>query len=54
MADDTPDSDYPVSMRLMALVGLFVVGAIAFILLDVATGGKLTGSDCADCGDKGA
>ncbi len=46
--------DYPVSMRMMALFGLFVVGALAFILLDVATGGKLTGSDCEGCGDKGA
>lgn len=51
MADETPD-DYPVSMRLMALVGLFVVGALAFILIDVASNGKITGG-CADCQDKG-
>lgn len=49
MADETPE-DYPVSMRLMALVGLFVVGALAFILIDVASNGKVTG--CADCQDK--
>lgn len=47
MADETPDEDYPVSMRILALVGLFIVGAVAFILLDVASGGKLTG--CDDC-----
>jgi hypothetical protein len=54
MADDDGGEDYPVSMRLLALVGLFMVGAVAFILLDVASGGKLTGPGCADCGDKDA
>jgi hypothetical protein len=51
MADDTPE-DYPVSMRLLALVGLFMVGAVAFILLDVASNGKLTG--CDGCGKEAA
>lgn len=51
MADETPDS-YPVSMRALALLGLFLVGAVAFILLDVASNGKLTG--CADCDKESA
>jgi hypothetical protein len=50
MADEETPGDYPASMRLFALVGLFLVGAVAFILLDVASNGKLTG--CADCQDK--
>lgn len=50
MADETPD-DYPVSIRILALVGLFMVGMVAFVLLDVASGGKLTGSDCDGCGE---
>lgn len=49
MADDEIVDDYPPTMRLLALIGLFIVGAVAFVLLDVASGGKLTGSDCPDC-----
>jgi hypothetical protein len=49
MADESPES-YPVSMRALALLGLFLVGAVAFILLDVASNGKLTA--CADCQDR--
>lgn len=43
--------DYPLSMRIAALAGLFLVGALGFILLDIASGGRLTGG-CTDCGDK--
>jgi len=50
MPDDTPDS-YPLSMRAVALLGLFLVGVVAFILVDIASDGKLTGG-CKDCGDK--
>jgi len=46
MLDETADG-YPISMRFIALAGLFVVGAIAFILIDIAMDGKLTG--CKDC-----
>lgn len=47
MADDPAGTGYPLSMRAVALVGLLLVGAVAFILLDVASGGRLTA--CADC-----
>ncbi len=53
MADETPDDGYPLSVRLAALAGLFLVGALGFILIDVASDGKLTGG-CKDCGDKDA
>jgi hypothetical protein len=45
---------YPASMRAAAAAGLLIVGALAFILLDVMSGGRLAGSlgGCADCGDK--
>jgi len=52
MPDDT-DSAYPVSMRAVALIGLVLVGAVAFILMDIASNGRLTGG-CTDCGDKAA
>lgn len=42
---------YPASMRAAAALGLLVIGALAFILMDVMSGGKFTGG-CADCGDK--
>lgn len=44
--DDSSPADYPAPVRLAALLGLAVLGALAFILVDVATGGKLTGTDC--------
>ena len=50
MLDETV-TGYPASFRALALLGLFVVGALAFILLDVASDGRLTGG-CAGCGDK--
>jgi hypothetical protein len=50
--DDTPDG-YPVSTRAVALLGLLFVGALAFILVDIACNGKLTGG-CTDCQDKDA
>ena len=52
MLDETVEG-YPVSFRALALVGLLFVGALAFILLDVASDGKLSGG-CKDCGDKAA
>jgi hypothetical protein len=48
MADE---DGYPVSMRAVALLGLFFVGALAFILLDIAGNGRLSGG-CKDCQDK--
>jgi hypothetical protein len=49
--DDAPDdAGYPVSMRAAAAFGLLLVGALAWVLLDVLSGGKLAG--CADCQDK--
>lgn len=55
MTDETaPATDvepYPLSMRLAALAGLFLVGALGFILIDIASGGRLTGG-CTDCDDK--
>ena len=48
MPDDAPDT-YPVSLRASAALGLLVLGALAFILLDVMSGGKLTGGcGCTD------
>ena len=52
MLDETVDG-YPISMRAMALLGLFLVGAVAFILLDIASDGKLT-AGCTGCGEKAA
>lgn len=49
---DTPDDAYSLSLRLAALAGLFMVGILAFILIDIASGGKLTG--CDDCGKQEA
>jgi hypothetical protein len=37
-------------MRAAAAFGLLLVGALAWVLLDVLSGGKLAG--CADCQDK--
>jgi len=49
-APAAPDGEaYPLPMRLAALAGLFLVGALAFILIDIAAGGRLTGG-CQDCG----
>jgi hypothetical protein len=44
--DDSSPGDYPPAVRLAALLGLAVTLALAFILVDVATGGKLTGTGC--------
>jgi hypothetical protein len=52
MADETTGG-YPVSMRAVALLGLFIAGAVAFILIDIAVNGRLTGG-CTDCEDKAA
>jgi len=49
--DDLPGDGYPIAVRAVAALGLFVIGALAFILLDVLSGGKLAG--CTDCTDKG-
>lgn len=54
MTVDEP-AGYPASMRAAAAVGLFVIGALAFILIDVMSGGKLASlaGGCTDCdGDK--
>lgn len=48
--DDLPGDGYPVAVRAVAALGLFVIGALAFILLDVLSGGKLAG--CTDCTGK--
>ena len=50
MTEDTADG-YPIAMRAVAVIGLFCLGAIAFVLLDILANGKLT-AGCADCGDK--
>lgn len=54
MPDDTPDTSYPVSMRAIALLGLFALGALAYILIDIASNGVLSNAGCKDCGDKAA
>jgi hypothetical protein len=41
---------YPVSARVVAVLGLVVVGALAFILMDVVSGGKLASLAGGDCG----
>lgn len=52
---DTDQPAYPWASRFGAVLGLAVVALIAFMLADVATGGKLTDrSGCAGCGDGGA
>lgn len=43
MPDPSDDDSYPLAMRAAAVLGLFVIGALAFVLLDVMSGGKLTG-----------
>jgi hypothetical protein len=52
MADETTGG-YPLSMRAIALLGLLALAGLAFILADVATGGRLTGG-CADCREETA
>lgn len=44
------EAGYPASMRAAAALGLLVAGALAFILLDVMSGGKLTGALAGGCG----
>jgi hypothetical protein len=44
------DQTYPASMRAAAAAGLLVIGALAFILLDVMSGGKLAGALSGGCG----
>lgn len=45
---------YTPAERLGAALGLLAIGLVAFILADVATGGRLTGSrPCTDCGPDG-
>jgi hypothetical protein len=50
MPDDQPAA-YTPAARAAAVLGLFLLGAFAFILADVLSGGKLTGG-CTDCADK--
>jgi hypothetical protein len=50
MAPDNPDAGYPPSMRAAAALGLVVIGALAYILLDVLSGGKLAALAGAGCG----
>ena len=50
LPDSPPDDGYPVAVRAVAALGLFVIGGLAFILLDVLSGGKLAG--CTDCTGK--
>lgn len=50
MPDTAPDDSYPVSMRAIALLGLFALGALAYILLDIASNGVLGNIGCKDCG----
>jgi hypothetical protein len=42
--DDT--SGYGLGQRVGALLGLLAIGMIAFILADVASGGKITRAGC--------
>lgn len=45
---------YTLAERIGAALGLAAIALVAFILADVATGGRLTGSKpCADCGPEG-
>lgn len=53
LMDETADDGYPLAMRAVAVIGLFCLGALAFVLLDIMSDGKLTGG-CTDCGDKAA
>lgn len=52
MPDDTPAEAYPLSMRAIALLGLFALGALAYILLDIASNGVLGNIGCKDCGNQ--
>jgi hypothetical protein len=58
--EDTPDGEspgaYPLSMRAAALAGLFLVGALAYVLIDIAANGRLTktaGCGCDDTAEAG-
>lgn len=52
---DTDQPAYPLASRVGAVLGLAVVALIAFMLADVATGGKLTGGcGCSDTGSADA
>lgn len=52
MTDDPGGTPaYTAAQRAGAALGLAVLGLFTFILLDVLSGGKLTGRPCADCGD---
>jgi hypothetical protein len=51
MAEDQAAGGYSAAERVVALLGLLIAGALVFILADVVSGGKLTGRDCAGCGD---
>ena len=52
MPDESDETSYPLSMRALALVGLVLVGTVMFILVDVASGGRLTA--CKDCTEEDA
>jgi hypothetical protein len=50
MPPDDSEPGYPASMRAAAAAGLLVIGALAFILLDVMSGGKLASALSGGCG----
>jgi hypothetical protein len=54
MQDETA-AGYPIAMRAVAVLGLLALAGLVFILLDVASGGKLTGAgECDGCGEAAA
>jgi len=48
---DSPE--YSAAQRIGAALGLVILGAFGFILLDVLAGGRLTGRPCTDCDQEG-
>jgi hypothetical protein len=57
--EDTPAGEspgaYPLSIRAAALAGLFLVGALGYVLLDIIANGRLTKTgDCGCDGDAAA
>lgn len=53
MPEEQAVPGYSAAERIVALIGLVVVGGLVFILADVISGGKLTGrGGCGGCGDK--
>jgi hypothetical protein len=52
MTTDSDQQGYPLAQRLGAVLGLVLLAGLAFIMIDVATGGRLTGSKpCEGCED---